>query len=341
MTVLFAILVLGVGTIITWLASDRLESSSLQLAKHYRLPEIVTGAVVTAVGSSFPELSSVVIATLVHGEFELGVAAIVGSAIFNILVIPAASVLCSDGRIEATRAVVFKETQFYLISVAVLLLSFSFAVIYYPIEGSHIQGELTRGLAVVPISLYCVYLFIQYVDTRDHQAATIHNESDRLAHPGKQWVVLTLSMVAVAVGVELLIRAAITLGKEIGTPTFLWGLTVVAAGTSLPDMLISIKAAKAGRNESSLSNVLGSNIFDLLIAVPVGVLLAGSIPINFSHAAPMMGSLTLATVAFFILLRQNFDLNRRDAIILLLLYAMFVVWMILETIGIATLLDAS
>lgn len=341
MAVLLAIVALIIGTAITWLASDRLESSSLKLAKHYRLPEIVTGAVVTAIGSSFPELSSVVIATLVHGEFELGVAAIVGSAIFNILVIPAASVLCADGRIEATRAVVFKETQFYLISVAVLLLSFSFAVIYYPIEGEHIHGEFTRGLALIPISLYAVYLFLQYVDTRDHQAATESRDAERLAAPWKQWAALVLSMLVVAMGVELLIYAALSLGKELGIPTFLWGLTVVAAGTSLPDMLISIKAARAGRNESCLSNVLGSNVFDLLIAVPVGVLLAGSIPINFSRAAPMMGCLTLATVAFFVLLRRNLDLTRREAIILLLFYVAFVMWIALETFGVMSLLGAS
>lgn len=340
MTILLAIAGLLAGAAITWLASDRLESSSLKLARHYRLPEIVTGAVITAVGSSFPELSSVVIATLVHGEFELGVAAIVGSAIFNILVIPAASVLCSDRSLKATRAVVFKETQFYLISVAVLLLSFSFAVIYHPIEGEQIQGEFTRGLALIPVSLYGIYLFIQWLDTTDHQAATETSKVDLLSHPIKQWAILLLSMIVIAIGVELLIRGAISLGKELGTPTFLWGLTVVAAGTSLPDMLISIKAARAGRSESSLANVLGSNIFDLLIAVPVGVLLAGSIPINFSHAAPMMGCLTLATVVFFVMLRRHFELDRQESIILLLVYIVFVAWMAMETFGFSSVLTA-
>jgi cation:H+ antiporter len=77
-------------------------------------------------------LSSVVISTLVHGEFELGVSAITGSAIFNILVIPAFAALLG-GRLAANRELVFKEALFYPIAVAVLLLTLSFAVIYYPI----------------------------------------------------------------------------------------------------------------------------------------------------------------------------------------------------------------
>ncbi|MDY6777428.1 MAG: sodium:calcium antiporter, partial [Candidatus Nanohaloarchaea archaeon] len=77
-----------VATGVVWWGSDHLERSSEKLSIHYGLPAIVHGAIIAAIGSSFPELSSTVISALVHGEFELGVAAIVGSAIFNILVIP-------------------------------------------------------------------------------------------------------------------------------------------------------------------------------------------------------------------------------------------------------------
>lgn len=158
------------ATAMVWWGSGLLERASERLAAHYNLPAIVQGAVVVAVGSSFPELSTTVLSTLLHGEFELGVAAIVGSALFNILIIPALAGLVSRERLAANRDLVYKEAQFYLIAVAVLLLTFSFAAIYFPVGNGPgvIQGELTRGLALLPVALYGLYVFVQYQDTMEH-----------------------------------------------------------------------------------------------------------------------------------------------------------------------------
>ena len=310
--------------------------ASGRLATHYNLPEIVRGAVVTAIGSSFPELSSVVLATLVHGQFELGVSTIVGSAIFNILVIPSMSVLLGDGRLTTNRTVIYKEAQFYLIAVAILLLTFSLAVIYHRVPGDAISGVFTRGLAAIPITLYGMYLFLQYQDTKDHQSTGESKVPDVPIR--REWFALISSMTIVALGVELLIRCAIGLGDIMRTPAFLWGLTVIAAGTSLPDLFISVKASRQGKDVASLSNVLGSNTFDLLIAVPVGVLLGGAVVINFSNAVPMMSCLTVATIAVFILMRQDLELTRRNAVLLLSLYAVFIIWIALESFGLVSLL---
>ncbi len=324
------------ATWIIWKSSDRLDVASGRLATHYNLPEIVRGAVVTAIGSSFPELSSVVLATLVHGQFELGVSTIVGSAIFNILVIPSMSVLLGDGRLTTNRTVIYKEAQFYLIAVAILLLTFSLAVIYHRVPGDAISGVFTRGLAAIPITLYGMYLFLQYQDTKDHQLTGESKVPDVPIR--REWFALISSMTIVALGVELLIRCAIGLGDIMHTPAFLWGLTVIAAGTSLPDLFISVKASRQGKDVASLSNVLGSNTFDLLIAVPVGVVLGGAVVINFSNAVPMMSCLTVATIAVFVLMRQDLELTRRNAVLLLSLYALFIIWIALESFGLVSLL---
>jgi cation:H+ antiporter len=102
---LVALALVVVSTAVIWKGSGLLEGAAERLSKHYGLPVAVHGAIVIAVGSSFPELSSIVISTVVHGEFSLGVGAIVGSAIFNLLVIPALSALFSD-RLRATRDIV-------------------------------------------------------------------------------------------------------------------------------------------------------------------------------------------------------------------------------------------
>lgn len=149
---------------------------------------------------------------------------------------------------------------------------------------------------------------------------------------------MLLSLVIIVVGVEGLVRAAIGLGEVFGTPSFIWGLTVIAAGTSLPDAFVSINAARRGEGVISIANVLGSNIFDLLVAVPAGVLIAGAAPVDFTVAAPMMGVLTLATIILFAMLRTKLRLSRRECYVLLGLYAAFVGWLVLETVGVTSVL---
>ena len=134
--------------------------------------------------------------------------------------------------------------------------------------------------------------------------------------------------------VEGMVRSAIGLGNIFNTPSFLWGITVIAAATSLPDAFVSIRAARKGQSIVSLANVLGSNIFDLLIAIPIGVLIAGASSINFARAAPMMGVLTLATIILFAMLRTKLALSKWECWLLLGLYAAFIGWMVLETFGI-------
>jgi cation:H+ antiporter len=287
------------------------------LSAHYGLPAIVQGAIVAAVGSSFPELSATVLATVLHGEFDLGVGAIVGSAVFNVLVIPAASALAARDGIESSRELVYKESLFYLLSIAVLFVVFASATVYNPVD--RVTGVVTRGLALLPLAVYGLYVFVQYTETVDHEAETVSR-----VRVGLEWAVLMGSLVVIVAGVEGLVRAAIGLGDLWGTPSFVWGLTVVAAATSLPDLFVSVKAAKREAGKVSLANVLGSNIFDLLVAIPAGVLVAGATVVNFGAAVPMMGALTLATVLLFAFLRTELEISRLEAYALLFAYAGFV-----------------
>ena len=317
------------GTAICWVGSGILERSSRRLATYHQLPAVVHGAVITAVGSSFPELSSTVLATLVHGTFDLGVASVVGSALFNILVIPGVSGLVG-GRLKSGRLLVFKDVQFYVMSVAVLVLTFALAALYNPVPGAERIGIVTRPLALLPLLLYGLYLYLQVLAVQDHVG---DSPPDSLTPLG-EWLWLGLSLLLILVGTEGLVRAAIGLGGWFGTPPFLWGLTVVAAGTSVPDMLVSVRAAHGGHGTVSLANVLGSNIFDLLVAVPLGIIIAGASTVNFSAAVPMMGILALATVALFVILRTNESLEPIEAAALLGLYGAFLVLVGLETAGV-------
>jgi cation:H+ antiporter len=316
------------GTAICWVGSGILERSSRRLATYHQLPAVVHGAVITAVGSSFPELSSTVLATLVHGTFDLGVASVVGSALFNILVIPGVSGLVG-GRLKSGRLLVFKDVQFYVMSVAVLMLTFALAALYNPVPGAERIGIVTRPLALLPLLLYGLYLYLQVLAVQDH----VGDSPPDSPTPLGEWLWLGLSLLLILVGTEGLVRAAIGLGDWFGTPSFLWGLTVVAAGTSVPDMLVSVRAAHGGHGTVSLANVLGSNVFDLLVAVPLGIIIAGASTVNFSAAVPMMAILALATIALFVILRTNESLEPIEAAALLGLYGAFLVLVGLETAG--------
>lgn len=324
---LASLLVLAaVSTGVIWVGSTRLEAAAERLSLYYCLPVAVHGAVVVAVGSSFPELSSVVISTLLHGDFGLGVGAIVGSAIFNLLVIPAASAFVTEN-LEATRDIVHKDAQFYVVSVLVIFLVFALGATYVP-GGTNQAAILTPTLALVPLLTYGVYVFLHYQDTMEHEA-----ERPTDVNPLREWGLLVVSLAVIAIGVEGIVRAALGFGEVFGTSTFLWGLTVIAAGTSLPDAFVSVRAARRNANVTSITNVLGSNTFNLLVAIPVGVLIAGSATVNFLIAIPMLGFLSFATFVFIVFLRTDLELTNDEALGFLALYAGFIAWMILESIG--------
>jgi cation:H+ antiporter len=320
-----------VCTAIIWKGSALLESSSETLAAHYEMPPLVQGSIVLAVGSSFPELSTAVLATALHGEFELGVTADVGSALFNVLMIPALAGLCATENLVSTRDLIYKEAQFYLISIAVLLLVFSFAVIYNPVgtpSGTKL-GTVTPSLALLPLALYAVYVYFQYQDTVDHEP----ERPPGPVHLPTQFARLLGALLLILIGAEGLVQTAIGFGNLFGTPSFLWGITVVAAGTSVPDAFVSIRASRAGDGVTSVANVLGSNIFDLLVCIPAGALVAGSVTINYSVGAPMMGVLAGATLIVLLVMRSQMVLTTSEAWGLILLYVLFVVWMGVETFG--------
>jgi len=325
-----------VSTAVVWKGSEWLESASEKLSAYYELPPLVQGAVVLAVGSSFPELSTAVLSTFLHGDFELGVAAIVGSALFNVLMIPALAGLWSEEKLVSTRDLIYKEIQFYVISIAALLLMFSFAVIYNPVEepGGPILGELTRSLVLFPLGLYVFYVYLQYQDTMDFEPDT---PPESMSVPTQAGILLA-GLLVILVGVEGLIRAAIGLGRAFGTPSFLWGVTVVAAGTSVPDTFVSVRAARSGNAVTSVANVLGSNVFDLLVCIPAGVLVAGTVVVNYSVGAPMMGVLTAATLIVFLVMRTHMALTTVEAWGLIAIYLAFVLWMSVETFGAVDLL---
>ncbi len=152
------------STVVVWFGSNWLDHSSHKISKYFRLPEVVQGGIIAAVGSSAPELSSTVLSTTLHGEFVLGVSAIVGSAIFNILVIPGLSALYArgGGGVRVSKDVVKGDGLFYTLAVAVTLIVFNMATVYFP-TSDNLVGTMNRGLALLPVALYGFNFFVLVV----------------------------------------------------------------------------------------------------------------------------------------------------------------------------------
>jgi cation:H+ antiporter len=327
---LLDVAIIVVTTGVVWVGSSWLESASEQLSEYYGLPQVVQGSVVAAIGSSFPELATVVFAALLTGQLGLGVGAIVGSAIFNVLVIPAAAGIATEDDIESSRALVYKEAQFYMLAVSVLVITFAMGVIYYPDDSvDYLAGTVTWQLALIPLGLYGLYVFIQFQDTADHEADP---ESAQDVDARRQWLFMLGGLVLILVAVHELVASVEALGEAFGIDQFIMGVTIAAAATSLPDALVSVRAARDDRGVASLANVLGSNTFDLLVAIPAGVLILGEATFDFSMAVPMFAVLTLATIILFTFLRTDLQLSRTEAAGLLVAYVVFVAWVVLETL---------
>lgn len=331
------IFIIVVATGLVWIGSNWLEDSAEQLSGYYGLPAVVQGSIVVAIGSSFPELASVVV-TALAGTFDMGVGAIVGSAIFNILVIPAISGIAADGDLETNRAIVYKEAQFYMLAVSTVIITFALAVIYVPVSnGPELTGQITRPLALIPLLLYGLYIFIQWQDVSDHEATAV---TDGIT-VWREWGKLAAGLAVILLAVELLVGSVESLSTTFGIPEFIAGVTIIAAATSLPDTFVSVRLARDDRGITSLGNVLGSNTFDLLVAIPIGVLIVGQAPIDFAVAVPMLGVLTFATVLLFSFLRTDLLLSKLESAVLLLAYAFFVAWILAETTGVTQLIKTA
>lgn len=327
----YILFIMAIATTIVWKACNYLEDACHDLALFYGLPDSVKGSTVMAISSSFPELVTIILAAGIHGDFELGLATIIGSAVFNILVIPGTSVLFRPGSLHAGRDVIFREAQFYLISVLIVMVTLSFAVIYQPPTEEPMSGTLSISMMILPLLFYVLYIYIQYQEVHDHKPEK--NKPDAAAL--KSWGKLIFSMVLVTMAVEVLIQMVIELGEMFSTPSYFWGATILAAATSIPDLFVSVKAAKRKCSTSSLTNAFGSNIFDLLVVLPAGVIVAGAVGFNYPRIIPMMMFLLFATVTFLVLARSGSELTDNNGKILLLIYVGFIIWMGMEYIGVS------
>lgn len=308
-----------------------------------KLSSDVAGATFMAVGSSAPEFFTAFYAILRQGSEDVGSGTIVGSAIFNILVIIGAS--AAFRRAKLTWQPVIRDTLFYVITIILLLLFFW-------------DGKIVLYEAITFILMYGVYILavihwkkiLPYNDVNPIDIIEKDIKKNKLAQMSKSllnilipdpdkkpnlfMVTFGMSIVFLAGLSFLLVESAVGMGHILNINPTIIALTVLAGGTSIPDLLSSVIVAKQGRGDMAVSNAVGSNIFDILLCLglpwAIAIVLFGKPVIVSTENLMSSVFLLFATVIaiLFILIVRNWTIGRKSGIILISLYVLYLIYMI-------------
>ena len=317
------------GFLLTWRGANVVEGSTSAISDHFGVSQAIQGGLIAAVATSFPELAITVISVVVLGEFGVGAGALIGTAIFNILVIPGV-VTIMTGDAKLTRGLVYRDAIFYLVAV----LGF-FGVIALGVLGTEGREvtEITPAMAVGLLVLYVVYVVLLV----NGQPADNGNPRQATALP-KQTGLFTGGLVVVLVGVELMIGMTLEISTALDAPPFLMSVTVLSILSSFPDLVVGVEMGEDNERRAAVANVFGTNTFNLVAVLPVGVLLAGGVSLGFLTAVPLLIFLFYTTLAVVVLAATDFELTQLEGYVLLGLYLLFLGWMGAEAVGVTELL---
>ena len=320
-----------IATLIIWRAGDFFSPAATYIQNKHDIPRSIKAAVIDAIASSFPEFCVAIIAVIVIGRAEVGISTIVGSALYNVLVIPAAAGLVAASPMVISREVVWRDNIYYL--GVVLLLG---AMLWM------FPNEWGAGVAVLFLVAYVGYVFLlqrdfkkakkQKADAQEIDILEIKTEDDdelHLTSEKKAWMWIAGMMFVMGGASHLLVEASLALGDMLGIDGVIMGFVVIAAGTSVPDTALSVISAKKGQYDAAISNVFGSNIFDICICLSIPILLA--LAINGEPTSidlPQLGliwSLIGATfLAVYFFWSNNYTLTQLKAGLMGMLYFLII-----------------
>ena len=257
-------LMLIIGFFLLIKGADFFVDGSSSIAKILKVPTIIIGLTVVAFGTSLPE-ASVSITAAISGQNELAVSNVIGSNIFNLLVVLGASALVCP--IKVKLSLLKREFPFSIIITAVLLLVITGFDIKAIIEGNG-SYVLSRVEGIILLILFIGFLVAAVLDalhSRKNAESTDVSEDYEILSPLKSVIYIAGGIAAIALGGDFVVDSASDIAASFGMSQTFIGLTIVALGTSLPELVTSCVAAKKGENDLALGNVVGSNIFNILL----------------------------------------------------------------------------
>ena len=311
---LIPVLLFIVGLLFLIKGGDWFVDGASALARRFHLPELLIGATVVSIGTTLPEVMvSTMSALSGHGEIAYGNA--IGSVICNAALIAAITIAVRPGKVDPKT--LKTPVAFFFAAAAIYCIA------------AYVFGKFTRVMGVIMLAMFVAYMIVNVLQMKN-APAEVHEEAEEEMSLPKTLGLLVVGAVLIAVGANLLVDNGTLIAQALGVPESVIALTFVALGTSLPELITAITSLMKGHSDLSLGNVIGANVFNLVLVSGVSVTLAPfSIPQN-STIAGMNASLVMdIPVMFAVMLLLTLPalikgkLSRPQGIALLCIYAAF------------------
>lgn len=332
MSLFVAVLLIILGIAFLWKGADWLVHGSASMARWFGISSLVVGLTVVAFGTSMPELI-VNLTAAIKGNTDIALGNIVGSNISNILLILGVASLLMPLSVQSST--IWKEIPFSLL--AALILGIMANDIFF---GDGDVNVIGRGNGLVLIGFFIIYLYYTLGLARQKQTASERHTEVRVditKHFGAKHTVLRMTgyivvgLVALYLGGQALVAGATAIARGLGVSDALIGLTIVAVGTSLPELVASVVAALRKEADIAIGNIVGSNIFNIFWILGITAMMR-PLPIMPSFNVDIM-VLIAASVALFggiLFLGKRFVITRSNGILFICLYIAYITFLIMR-----------
>lgn len=302
------VLLLIIGFVILIKGADMFVDGASGIASNFKVPKMLIGLTIVAFGTSAPEFA-VSIKSILSESGDIVLGNVIGSNILNVLLILGVSSLFHSLKVKNTTT--RKELPI------TLMITSAFAVLISDnIFDKNLSNSFTRGDGLVLILFFGVFLYylVSMAMRRNNQ------ENDENSISLKKAIVFTIiGLIEIVFGSNFVVDSASNIAKLIGVSERLISLTVIALGTSLPELVTSVTATRKGECDIAIGNVVGSNIFNVGVVVGIPTVLFGGIDtINFSYVDLIV--MILSSLLLFVFSIKNEKISRCNGIVFLLIF---------------------
>lgn len=315
---ILSVLKLVIGFILLVKGADLFVDGSSSVAKKFGIPSVVIGLTIVAFGTSAPELAVSMSAAL-KGSNDIAIGNVVGSNIFNTLVVLGASAALTPIAVE--KGIIKKDYPLSIFA-AVLLAVLSLDVIFG-------KDAMTISRVDGIILLVC-FAFFLYSTIKSALSGKTEVEEEEIKNIPiwKSLVFIGIGLAGIVWGGDLSVEGAKAIARFFGLSEALIGLTIVAFGTSLPELVTSVIAAKKGESDIAVGNVVGSNIFNIFLIIGAS---ATILPMNVSSSYVFdMAALVATMVIPFIVIAKTKKVSRAQGLIMIAAYVAYTIYLIIR-----------
>lgn len=312
MNIILSIILLIVGFVLLIKGADIFVDGASSTAENFRISKMLIGLTIVAFGTSAPEFA-VSVSALASGSTDMVLGNVIGSCILNILLILGLAAVVRSIRI--TDNTIRMEIPLCILISALLVVLFLDTFL-----GGGEVNQITRADAIVTLLFFAVFLY--YLFTLAKQKKEKKEEIKPKFTLGKSVILVLIGLAGIVIGSQLVVDSASNIAETIGMSERLIALTVVAFGTSLPELVTSIVAAKKGEHELVVGNIIGSNIFNICVVLGVPVAIFGTITsVGFQYLDLVM--LIASVVVLFVFSASGKRISRAEGAVMLAIFVAY------------------